>query len=124
MSGFSPALLIGIFTVLVIAVISAILFASKLVGGFGRRYEDEQPFECGLLPSGTTKHNFSISYYLIAVAFLIFELEAAILLAWGVDYWKLGIPGVIAAVLFIVILLLGLVYMLRKGAFKIGVYES
>ena len=69
------------------------------------------------------KHNFSISYYLIAVAFLIFELEAAILLAWGVDYWTLGISGVITAVLFITILLLGLVYMLRKGVFKVGAFE-
>lgn len=124
MSGFNPAVLVGIFTVLVVVIVVAILLANKLLGGFNRRFENEQPFECGLLPSGTTKHNFSISYYLIAVAFLLFELEAAILLAWGVDYWHLGIPGVIAAVVFILILLLGLVYMLRKGAFKLGVYES
>ncbi|WP_235861005.1 NADH-quinone oxidoreductase subunit A [Photobacterium phosphoreum] len=122
-SSFSPGLIIGIFTLLVIGVIGAILIASKLIGGFNRHYENEQPFECGLFSSSVKKHNFSISYYLIAVAFLIFELEAAILLAWGVDYWTLGISGVITAVLFITILLLGLVYMLRKGVFKVGAFE-
>ncbi|EAR56491.1 MULTISPECIES: NADH-quinone oxidoreductase subunit A [Photobacterium] len=124
MSDFNPGIMIGVFSLLVFAVIASILFISKSIGGFGRRFDKEQPFECGLLPSGTTKHNFSISYYLIAVAFLIFELEAAILFAWGVDYWQLGIPGVIAGVTFLVILLLGFIYMIRKGVFQIGVYES
>ena len=77
-SSFSPGLIIGIFTLLVIGVIGAILIASKLIGGFNRHYENERPFECGLFSSSVAKHNFSISYYLIAVAFLIFELEAAI----------------------------------------------
>lgn len=123
MSDFNSGFIIFIFTLLVIGIISAILIASKLIGGFNRDNKKEKPFECGLFSSSMMKHNFSISYYLVAVAFLIFELEAAILFSWGVNYWTLGVAGVVAAVLFITILLLGLVYMLCKGVFKAGAFE-
>ncbi|MFP8966820.1 NADH-quinone oxidoreductase subunit A [Pokkaliibacter sp. CJK22405] len=118
MSDFSPGVIIGLFALLTTVIVIAMLALNRFLGNFHRRHDNEQPFESGLLPSGDTQHHFAISYYLIAAAFLIFELEAAILWAWAVSYWSLGLPGVIAAVTFMVILLLGLVYMIRKGSFN------
>ena len=56
----------------------------------------------------------------VSFFFSRFELEAAILWAWAIDYWSLGISGTIAALVFMVILLLGLVYLIRKGGLNFG----
>ncbi|WP_108651481.1 NADH-quinone oxidoreductase subunit A [Dongshaea marina] len=122
MSAFHSGVMIGLFALISVGIIIAMLMLNRFLGNFYRQqqHDNDLPFESGLLPSGSTQRHFSVSYYLIAAAFLIFELEAAILWAWAIDYWSLGISGVIAAIVFMVILLLGLVYLIRKGAFNFG----
>ncbi|ASK78404.1 NADH-quinone oxidoreductase subunit A [Paraphotobacterium marinum] len=122
MSAFHSGVMIGLFALIATGIIVAILVVNRLLGDFNRQkiHDEDVPFESGLLPSSSTQRHFSISYYLIAAAFLIFELEAAILWAWAIDYWSLGISGTIAALVFMVILLLGLVYLIRKGGLNFG----
>lgn len=90
--------------------------ANQILGGYRPNPEKETPFEGGVPPTGDARAPFSVGFYLVAVSFLIFELEAAFLFAWAVAYWELGVTGTIGALVFIVILILGLVYEWRKGA--------
>ena len=77
--------------------------------------DKDQPFECGMPPTGDARSRISVRFYVVAVSFLVFDVETAFLFAWAVAYWELGAPGTLGAGLFILILLLGLVYEWRKG---------
>jgi NADH-quinone oxidoreductase subunit A len=78
---------------------------------------DRQPYECG--NEATTfalDHRFSLRYYLIAVLFVVFDVETVFLYPWAVTFDKLGLLGFIEMTLFLVILVIGYVYVWRKGA--------
>ena len=93
------------------------LVLAKLVRAGSPDPVKSDPYECGVeITSYAHDTRFSIRYYLVAVSFLIFELEAAFLFAWAVDYWDAGITATLGALVFILILLLGLIYEWRKGA--------
>jgi NADH-quinone oxidoreductase subunit A len=74
--------------------------------------------EHGLQPHGETRVQFKTQYYFLALAFVLFDVEAAFLLPWALAYSTLGLYAVIEAIIFILILLGGLVYVWRKGAFE------
>jgi len=116
--------IILIFSVVVAAIASLLLLLNKIISFFINRHrinsrKDERQFECGLNPTGKPAERLSVSYFVIAAAFMIFELEGAILLPWAINYKPLGIPGVVVAVIFMIILLLGLIYMLARGVLKL-----
>ena len=67
---------------------------------------------------GTSKERFSIKFYLIAILFIIFDVESVFMFPWAVNFRALGIMGFVEMTLFIVILLAGLVYVIKKGALK------
>ena len=116
MSDLSTGVIIWLYALIALGVVLFMLVLNWLLGGY--RSSDpleESPFESGIPPTGDARVPFPMSYYLVAVSFLIFELEAAFLFAWAVDYWSLGIAGTLGALVFILILLLGLVYEWRKG---------
>lgn len=124
MQNISPGAIVLAFSIVVAVVSFILLVLNQAINFFVNRHrlvsrKDELQFECGLNPTGGPAGRLSISYFLVAAAFLIFELEGAILLPWAVDYWHLGVAGIVTAVTFMVILLLGLVYMLAKGALKL-----
>ena len=77
-----------------------------------------QPYECGVDPIGGARERFSVRYYLIAMLFLIFDVEAVFLIPWGVIFDKLSIVGLIEMVVFIGILVVGFYYAWRKGALE------
>jgi len=121
MQNISSGAIVLAFSIVVAVVSFFLLILNKVINLLINRRrlvsrDRELQFECGLNPTGGPAGRLSISYFLVAAAFLIFELEGAILLPWAVDYWKLGIQGIVPAVIFLIILLLGLVYMLAKGA--------
>ena len=80
------------------------------------------PFESGVVSQGEAEDmRFSIEFYLIAMFFVIFDLEAIFLIAWAVAFFEVGWPGFAGATVFIVILLVALVYEFRTGALEWGV---
>ena len=77
-----------------------------------------ETYECGLQPYGDAWVQFKVQYYVFALAFVVFAVEAAFLLPWALAYHALGFYAVIEAIIFILILLGALVYVWRKGALE------
>ncbi len=76
------------------------------------------PYECGVEPVGNARTRFSVKFYLVAVLFILFDIEAVFLYPWAVSFRWLGLYGLIEMVLFIVILLAGYFYLLQKKALE------
>jgi NADH-quinone oxidoreductase subunit A len=78
----------------------------------------ESAYECGVEPVGNARGRFSVKFYLVAVLFILFDIEAVFLYPWAVSFRSLGLYGVIEMILFIAILLAGYFYLLRKRALE------
>ena len=77
-----------------------------------------RPYECGEEPAGPTWIQFHPRYYVIAMFFVLFDLEAAFLLPWAAEAGKLGVAALAQVAVFVGILLLGWAYAVRKGALQ------
>ena len=77
-----------------------------------------EPFECGVSPVADPKARFSVRFYIIAMIFIIFDIEAVFLFPWSAIFEAPGIFGFIEMMLFILILTVGLVYVWKKGALE------
>ena len=100
----------------VLAICGFMLGASYLLGGRDWGRAKNEPFESGIVPVGSARLRISAKFYLVAMFFVIFDVEALFLYAWAVSIRESGWPGFIEATVFIVILLIGLVYLWRLGA--------
>ncbi len=74
------------------------------------------PYESGITPLGSTRERFSVKFYLVAILFIVFDLETIFLIPWAVAFRDLGLFGLIEMLLFMVVLLVGLVYAWKTGA--------
>jgi NADH-quinone oxidoreductase subunit A len=98
---------------------AGILLVLSLV--FGRRTRSavkEEPYESGMVPVGDTRERFSVKFYLVAILFIIFDIEVIFLYPWAVIYNELALFGLVEMAVFIAILVVGYVYVLRTGALK------
>ncbi len=91
---------------------------SSIVGQKKRTALKLAPYECGCEPIGTARERFSIKFYLIAMLFILFDIEAVFLYPWAILYKKLGLFGLVEMGLFIVILFVGYIYVWKKGALE------
>jgi NADH-quinone oxidoreductase subunit A len=91
---------------------------SFLLGERHRERATGQPYESGVPVTGSARLRFDVRFYLIAVFFVIFDLEAVFIFGWAVDLRELGWPGYVEIVIFIGVLLAGLVYLWRLGALE------
>ena len=78
----------------------------------------DSAYECGVEPVGNARARFPIKFYLVAVLFILFDIEAVFLYPWAVAFRHLGMYGLIEMMLFIAILLVGYVYLLKKRALE------
>jgi NADH-quinone oxidoreductase subunit A len=78
------------------------------------------PYECGMPPVGDARERQSIKFYLVAMIFLLFDIEAAFLFPWAVSLKSLGMMGFVQVITFFALLTTGYVYVWRKGAFDWG----
>lgn len=76
------------------------------------------PYESGIVPTGPGTRRMPVRFYLIAVLFILFDIEVIFFLPWAIAFRKLGIFGLIEMVVFIVVLLIGYVYAWKKGALE------
>ncbi|WP_404366274.1 NADH-quinone oxidoreductase subunit A [Marinobacter sp.] len=107
---------IGLFVVAVLGLCVFMIGASSLLGGRSRGVSRNLPFESGIIGTGSARQRFSVKFYLVAMLFVIFDIEAVFLFAWAVAVEETGWPGFWGAAVFIFILLAGLLYDSRVGA--------
>ena len=98
-----------------------ILLAWVIGGRIERRPATGQPFESGIVSVGSARVPISVEFYLIAMFFVIFDLETVFIFAWAVAFEELGWAGYIATVVFVVILALALIYEWKSGALDWGI---
>ena len=85
--------------------------------GPNRPYEAKNsPYECGFEAFEDARMKFDVRYYLVAILFILFDLEIAFLFPWAVSLHEVGIPGFIAVLVFLAILVVGFAYEWKKGA--------
>ena len=107
---------LAVYTILVGLLVMAMLSMSFVLG---QRHHDRatgSPYESGILSEGSARVRFSAKFYLIAMFFVVFDLEAVFLFAWAVAVRETGWAGYAEALLFIMILLATLAYLWRVGA--------
>lgn len=78
----------------------------------------KSPYESGMPPLGGTRERFSVKFYLIAILFIVFDLETVFMIPWGVSFRELALHGLLAMSFFVVILLVGLVYEWKRGGLE------
>ena len=106
----------AVFLLGVFGLIAFMLGLSSLLGSKAWGRSKNEPFESGMLPVGSARLRLSAKFYLVAMLFVIFDVEALYLFAWAVSVRESGWAGLIEATVFIAILLAGLVYLFRVGA--------
>ncbi len=90
--------------------------ASQIVGRHKRTREKDQPYECGIRPTGDAREPFSVQFYMVALLFILFDIEAIFLYPWALVYHDLKMFGFVEMVLYIIILLAGYIFLWKKGA--------
>jgi NADH-quinone oxidoreductase subunit A len=101
-----------------VAVAVFIIVLSTLVVRRKPSAQKVMPYECGMDPVGSARRRFSVKFFVIAILFVIFDIEAVFLYPWAVIFRDLRLFGLIEMAVFIGVLLLGLFYVWRKGALE------
>jgi NADH-quinone oxidoreductase subunit A len=116
-----PVMLIEYFPVLLFILIGVAfgfvpLLAGKLVGPSRPDPEKLSPYECGFEAFEDTRMKFDVRYYLVAILFILFDLEIAFLFPWAIVLEEIGMFGFVAMMIFLGILVVGFIYEWKKGA--------
>lgn len=93
-----------------------LIVASTVVGRHKRTREKDQPYECGIRPTGDARQPFSVHFYMVALVFILFDIEAIFLYPWALVYHDLKVFGFVEMLLYIIILFVGYIYLWKKGA--------
>src|SRR5260370_5988790 len=104
--------------VVVMAICWVMLGGSYLVARQHPNSEKLSPFECGFAPFDDARGQFDVRFYLVAILFIIFDLEVAFLFPWAVALGDIGIFGFWSMMLFLTVLTVGFIYEWRKGALE------
>lgn len=109
---------IAVLIIFSVGIAVAIVALGHLLGPRKKNPRKGQPYECGMVPYGSGQRRMPVHFYLIAVLFILFDIEIVFLLPWAVVFRDLGVVGLIEMVVFIVILGFGLIYAWKKGALE------
>jgi NADH-quinone oxidoreductase subunit A len=113
LDSYGPLLLMFI---LACGLAGALVVVSTLVGKHKRSREKDQPYECGIRPTGDAREPISVQFYMVALLFILFDIEAIFLYPWALVYNDLKVFGFVEMLLYIIILLAGYIYLWKKGA--------
>jgi NADH-quinone oxidoreductase subunit A len=94
------------------------LVATTLIGPKKKFADKMEPFECGESPIVSPKLRFSVKFYLVALFFVIFDIEAVFVYPWAVLFRDLGMFGFVEMMIFLFILTIGLIYVWKRGALE------
>jgi NADH-quinone oxidoreductase subunit A len=112
-----------VYFVAVVFLAAAMIVVSYVLGQRHRETATGRPYECGAPVTGSARLRFSIDYYLVALFFVIFDVESIFVFAWAIAWRELGWAGYVAVLVFIGIMLVALLYLWRVGALDWGTGE-
>jgi NADH-quinone oxidoreductase subunit A len=104
----------------VIGIVALLLIAAYVLGERHRETGTGRPYESGIAPAGIPGNPIDIRYYVVAILFVIFDLEAVFYFAWSISVRESGWQGFLEIFVFTVVLAVALVYILRMGALNWG----
>jgi len=107
-----------VFLGVAMAIGLVLLALGFLIGRGGKDAEKLSPYECGFEPFEDSRTKFDVRYYLVAILFIIFDLEIAFLFPWAISLDTVGGFGLLAMALFLGILVVGFIYEWKKGALE------
>ncbi len=109
---------IPIFMQLVLAVgfVAGTIFVSGKLGPKRNSQIKDKNFECGIESVGNARIPFSVKYFVVAILFVLFDVEVIFLYPWAINFKELGIEGMIKMVIFMLLLLVGFFYIIKKKA--------
>ena len=110
---YFPVLVQGILAIVIAA---ALIVLSYLLGKRVRNAVKDTPYESGITPTGDARGRFSVKFYLVAMLFILFDIEVIFLFPWVVVYRELKMFGFIEMLVFVILILSGFFYVWRKGA--------
>lgn len=111
---------LGILILGIVGVLNAvvILGLSHLIGSRRPTSIKAAPYESGIDPLGTTRERFSVNFYIVAMLFIVLDIETLFLVPWASVFRQFGLVGFLEVTFFLVVLGVGLVYAWRKGALE------
>ncbi len=114
---------IAVYFGAVLVVVAGMLALSWFLGQHHRQPQTDQPYESGVVSTGSARVRFDASYYLVAMFFVVFDLEAVFLFAWAVAAREAGWAGYVEMLIFVGVLVAALAYLWRLGALDWGEYR-
>jgi NADH-quinone oxidoreductase subunit A len=109
-----------VFASIIIILVGIIIGLSYFLGERHKEKTTDEPYESGIPPTGDARLRFSSGFYIIAMFFVIFDLDAAFIMLWAISFRELGLPGYIGILIFIGLLVVLLIYELNIGALDFG----
>lgn len=109
---------VAIYVGTVVALAATILGLSQILGPRRVQARKMDVYECGVDPLSSARERFSVHFYLVAILFILFDIETVFLVPWAVLYRKLGVPGLVEVGLFIAVLGFGLAYVWKRKALE------
>ena len=113
-----------VFFILTLLLVMFILAVSFILGQRHHSRVSDEIYECGLISTGSARVRFAAKFYLMAMFFVIFDLESVFILVWSVGVRELGWSGYVEVAIFIGILLAALFYLWRVGALEWGTFKQ
>jgi NADH-quinone oxidoreductase subunit A len=109
---------IAILLVIAIAIAVLLIVVGNIFGPKRKSFRKAAPYESGMQPIGPGTRRMSVRYYLVAVLFILFDVEVIFFYPWAVNFRALGLFGFIEMLIFVGILLVGYIYIWKKGALE------
>lgn len=109
---------IGLMFLFALGFVVVTMVATHLLGPKRKSKVKLEAFECGIESKGNARIPFNIKYFLVAILFVLFDVEVIFMYPWAVNFKHLGLMGFVEMVTFMALLLVGFFYLLKKGALK------
>jgi NADH-quinone oxidoreductase subunit A len=109
---------IFIFVAFIAIIIPVTLLAAKLVRPENPSKTKLMPYECGIDPVDNSRGRYTVRYYIVAILFVVFDVETIFLFPWAVKFKFLGMFGLIEMLVFLAILVVGYIWIWKKGALE------
>ncbi len=109
-----------VYAIAVVLLVSGMLFLSYLLGEQHSEHATDEPYESGILETGSARVRLPINFYIVALLFVIFDIEAIFIITWAISVKALGWGGYVAILIFFVVLISLLIYEWRIGALDFG----